>query len=69
MLIAKDWKSLEFGTRLKEQKEKHITCLRFYLIVQELLFKLGQSIVGAVVVQIQRVEDIPEEGKTQPAAC
>lgn len=68
MLIAKDWKSPEFGTRLKEQKEKHVTCLSFDLIVQELLFKLGQSIVGAVVVQIQRVEDIPEEGKTQPAA-
>lgn len=45
-------------------KGKAVTCLGFDLIVQELLFKLGQSIVGAVVVQIQRVEDIPEEGKT-----
>lgn len=38
--------------------------LGFDLVVQELLFKLGQSIVGAVIVQIQRVEDVPEEGKT-----
>ena len=45
-------------------KGKAVTCLGFYLIIQELLFKLGQSIVGAVVVQIQRIEDIPEEGKT-----
>ena len=45
-------------------KGKAVTCLGFDLIIQELLFKLGQSIVGAVVVQIHRVEDIPEEGKT-----
>lgn len=57
-------KAQPLGTRLQEQKEKRVTCLGFDLIVQELLFKLGQSIVGAVIVQIQRVEDVPEEGKT-----
>lgn len=56
------------GTKRQEQKEKHITCLGLNLIVQELLLELGQSIVGAVVVQIQRVEDVPEEGETVPAA-
>lgn len=45
-------------------KGEAVTCLSFDLIVQELLLKLGQSIVGAVVVQIQWVEDVPEEGKT-----
>lgn len=40
-------------------KEVRVTCLGFNLIIEELLFELGESVVGAVVVQIQGVEDIP----------
>lgn len=45
-----------------------VTCLSFNLIIQELLFKLGQSIVGAVIVQVQRVEDVPEERKAETSS-
>ena len=47
--------------------EKHVTCLGLDLIIQELLFELGQRIVSAVVVQIQWVEDVPIEEKTMAA--
>ena len=62
-LRSPDSRSMTVGT-----KGKAVTCLGFDLIIQELLFKLGQSIIGAVVVQIQRVEDIPEEGKTMASS-
>ena len=34
--------------------------LGFNLVVQKLLFEDGQRVVGAVVVQVQRVEDAPK---------
>lgn len=64
MPTAKNLKSLDSQNEISGTKRDFVTCLGFDLVVQELLFKLGQSIVGAVIVQIQRVEDVPEEGKT-----
>lgn len=61
---ARDRKSPASWNKIMKTKGEAVTCLSFDLIVQELLLKLGQSIVGAVVVQIQWVEDVPEEGKT-----
>lgn len=61
---ARDLRSPDSWNTIRRTKGEAITCLSFDLIVQELLFKLSQSIVGAVVVQIQRVEDVSEEGKT-----
>ena len=63
----KMWKVQTLRTRLQEQMEKHVTCLGLDLIIQELLFELGQRIVSAVVVQIQWVEDVPIEEKTMAA--
>lgn len=62
--VVRDLKSPDSQSMIVGTKEKAVTCLSFDLIIQELLFKLGQSIVGAVIVQIQRIEDIPEEAKT-----
>lgn len=33
--------------------------LRLDLIIQELLLEFGQGVVGAVIVQIQRIQNIP----------
>lgn len=49
-------------TLLGDRRKEGSTCLGFDLIVQELLFELGESVVGAVVVQIQGVEDVPVKG-------
>lgn len=42
--------------------------LRLDLVVEELLAEPGEGVVGAVVVQVQGVEDIPAEGGRQPAS-
>lgn len=36
--------------------------LRLDFIVKKLLVELGEGVVGAVIVQVQRVQDIPAEG-------
>ena len=66
--VVRDLRSPDSRSMIVGTKGKAVTCLGFDLIIQELLFKLGQSIIGAVVVQIQRVEDIPEEGKTMASS-
>lgn len=33
--------------------------LGLYFVVQELLLEFGQGVVGAVIVQVQRVQHIP----------
>lgn len=66
--MANDLRSPASRNEATRAKGGQATCLGFYLIVQELLFELGQGVVGAVIVQVQWVEDIPEGEKQQPVA-